>query len=109
MTRKRFVKLLMSEGYSRNEANDLEKDALDGYSYEYLHLLHQVMRKNPDFLSEFCASVQKTITHVVEVLPSVIQSIVAALPAAIEKAFSGFEEEIRKLKSIEEVQNDRKV
>lgn len=102
MTRKRFVKLLMSEGLSRNEANDLAKDALDGYSYEYLHLLHRVTRENPDFLDEFFISVQKTITHVVEVLPSVIESIVAALPAAIEKAVSGIEEEIRKLKAMQE-------
>lgn len=102
MTRKRFVKLLMSEGLSRNEANDLAKDALDGYSYEYLHLLHQVTRENPDFLSEFCVSVQKTITHVLEVLPSVIESMVAALPAVIEKALIEVEAEIRKLKAMQE-------
>ena len=102
MTRKRFVKLLMSEGLSRNEANDLAKDTLDGYSYEHLHLFHQVMRENPDFLSEFCASVQKTITHIVEVLPSVIEAFMAALPAAIEKAFADVEAEIRKLKAMQE-------
>lgn len=34
MTRKRFVKLLMANGYSRNSANKIADDTLkDGYSY----------------------------------------------------------------------------
>ena len=34
MTRKRFVKLLMAEGYSRNSANEIADEALeDGFSY----------------------------------------------------------------------------
>ena len=42
MTRKRFVKLLMAEGYSRNSANTLADDVIaDGYSYAegYSHVI----------------------------------------------------------------------
>ena len=45
MTRKRFVKLLMAEGYSRNSANKIADDLrMDGYSYAegYDHIVRLV-------------------------------------------------------------------
>lgn len=90
MTRKRFVKLLMAEGYSRNEANEMAKDALEGYSYEVSYLVHSALRKNSDLISElgsklysFAAKLAQAIT---EVLPSLIEAIVAGLPDVIEVA-----------------------
>jgi hypothetical protein len=43
MTRKRFVKLLMSEGYSRNEANSIAADArIRGLAYSTAYKAVQV-------------------------------------------------------------------
>lgn len=90
MTRKRFVKLLMSEGYSRNEANEVTKDALEGYSYEISYLVHSALRENPDLMSELVSKLYSLVANIaqtiIEVLPSVIQAIVAAMPDAVEAA-----------------------
>jgi hypothetical protein len=90
MTRKRFVKLLMSEGYSRNEANEMAKDAREGYSYEVSYLIHSALREKPDLIREmgsklysFAANLAQTI---IEVFSPLIQAIVAAMPDAVEAA-----------------------
>lgn len=75
MTRKRFVKLLMAEGYSRNEANEFADDAKEGYSYKFLYSLHCVLRENPSFLEYFFEKVTNAIEKIVEFLPTAIQQI----------------------------------
>lgn len=50
MTRKRFVKLLMSAGYSRNEAVDYVATCLPRHgSYRGMYLKWLVDRENPEF------------------------------------------------------------
>ena len=50
MTRKRFVKLLMSAGYSRNEAVDYAATCLPRHgSYRGMYLKWLVDRENPEF------------------------------------------------------------
>ena len=75
MTRKRFVKLLMADGYSRNEANEFADDAKEGYSYNFLYLLHCAMRDNPSFLEYFIEKVTNAIERVAEIIPTMIQQI----------------------------------
>lgn len=75
MTRKRFVKLLMADGYSRNEANEVADDAKEGYSYKFLYSLHCVMRENPSFLEYFIEKATNTIEKAVEVFSTVWQQI----------------------------------
>lgn len=75
MTRKRFIKLLMADGYSRNEANEFADDAKEGYSYNFLYSLHCVMRENPSYLEYFLKKVTNTIERIVEIIPETIQQI----------------------------------
>ena len=75
MTRKRFVKLLMADGYSRNEANEFADDAKEGYYYNFLYSLHCVMHENPSFLEYFLEKVINAVQRTVEIIPSLIQQI----------------------------------
>lgn len=63
MTRKRFVKLLMAEGYSRNSANDIADGVLeDGMSYA--EGFDQVDRLLPAFqkiMPQIAAACQVTV------------------------------------------------
>ena len=99
MTRKRFVKLLMSRGYSRNEANRMALAVVsrDGsYGCEYFSILCNM---NGTTIAEFLGDIGdaavlmgQTADNLVrtfcEILPTIIEAITAAVPqviAAIER------------------------
>lgn len=91
MTRKRFVKLLMSIGYSRNEANTEARAAVSrGISYEgkYLYI---ICEKNGLVPPEWGVSVGSLVTRmknmiydmaciIAEAIPSICEAINAAIP-----------------------------
>ena len=94
MTRKRFVKQLMSIGYSRNEANKEARTAVsDGVSYgsRYLFILLQKSGLVPAYLSEtggdtiirLYQKMDDVIRTIIEILPSVVEAIVANIPQVI--------------------------
>lgn len=85
MTRKRFVKLLMADGYSRNEANEVADDAKEGYTYNFLYSLHCVMRDNPSFLEYFIEKVTNAVSEFVDVIPVVIQQIIDNITTVCEQ------------------------
>lgn len=88
MTRKRFVKLLMADGYSRNKANSIAKQTVaDGDTYEFRLLLLRVGNNFPDVaLQELKAAIGKVAEKITEILPTVINAIVELLPVAIDLA-----------------------
>lgn len=72
MTRKRFVKLLMSEGYSRNEAVDYAVTLLSKHgSYSEMYLQWLIDRDNPAF--------SEALTRLCEAAAVAARSIVDAL------------------------------
>ena len=94
MTRKRFVKLCMSMGYSRNDANTEAREAVSrGVSYcsKYLYILCE---KNGLVPLEWCVSVDDLVTRmknmiydmaciIAEAIPSICEAINAAIPQLI--------------------------
>ena len=94
MTRKRFVKQLMSIGYSRNEANKEARTAVsDGVSYgsRYFFILLQksglVPAEGYDSIGDCVARVSRiiddTVNRFIEVIPTVIEAITAAIPQIV--------------------------
>lgn len=80
MTRKRFVKLLMSKGVSRNRANEIAKQySREGLSYESGYRIWK--------LSHFLKDPMAQIVEVVNRAIVAIQSLVSAIGAAAS-AFS---------------------
>lgn len=81
MTRKRFVKLLMAEGYSRNSANKIAQDVLaDGMTYA--EGFDQVTRMLP--------VIQEALQRMSEAIQPVVDAIWKTSCALVEavKAFS---------------------
>ena len=56
MTRKRFIKLLMAQGYSRNEARELARFGYEGQPYTEKYFLVCRMYRLPEWL-DYCARV----------------------------------------------------
>ncbi|MBO5953298.1 MAG: hypothetical protein J6Q53_04160 [Oscillospiraceae bacterium] len=94
MTRKRFVKQLMSIGYSRNEANKEARTAVsDGVSYDgkYLYILCEKNGLMPvewfdgvgNCVAQLARIIEGWIQHIVEVIPTIIEAITAAMPQVI--------------------------
>lgn len=92
MTRKRFIKLLMAEGCSRNEANEWAEDAKEGFTYSFLYAINCAMRENPSFLEEFFKKVTEIVERIVEVLPTAIQAVIDAIPVACERLRNNLED-----------------
>ena len=89
MTRKRFVKLLMAEGCSRNEANDWAKDVAEGYYYDELYCLYCAMPCVNDALGQISRSIDSLIQCICDLVPVLVQTITEMLPvviSAVEKA-----------------------
>ena len=85
MTRKRFVKLLMAEGYSRNGANAIAEDVLkDGYSYAegYSH----VVRILP-LVQAMLPAVSDAVQTAAEMIGRLARAVCDAASAAVQ-AFS---------------------
>lgn len=87
MTRKRFVKLLMADGYSRNKANSIARETVaGGNTYELQLLLLRVGNKFPDFpLQELKEAFDKVADLIKEIIPTIINAIVEAFPVAIDR------------------------
>ena len=101
MTRKRFIKLLMADGCSRNEANDLATDVHKGYSYQELYCIHCALPTISDSIEKGGFAITRLVQSICDTIPTIVQAITEILPAA----FSVVEEAARAL----EEQNDRKV
>lgn len=88
MTRKRFVKLLMAEGYSRNKANSLARETIaGGCTYEFQLLLLRLGNNFPDVaFPDLKYAFGKVAETLVEIIPTIINAIVEVFPAAIELA-----------------------
>ena len=67
MTRKRFIKLCMARGYSRNEANELAREGIEAYgaysvlfmitllgSYEFYEAFSEAIRTAASIVEEAC-------------------------------------------------------
>lgn len=73
MTRKRFVKLLMAEGYSRNDANDIADEVLeDGFTYA----------EGYDHIARMLPLVQAMIPRVTDAIEKVTEAITRVATAA---------------------------
>ena len=94
MTRKRFVKQLMSIGYSRNEANTEARAAVSlGISYEsrFLYILYKKCGLVPadwfervgDAVGLLSQKINAMVHTIVEVMPTIIEAITAAIPQVI--------------------------
>lgn len=100
MTRKRFVKLLMSEGLSRNEANDLATDVDEGYSYDELYCIHCVLPTISDAIERTGTAIKCLVQGICDIIPTVVQAITEILPVALsilEKAEKEMEVPYEKL------------
>lgn len=99
MTRKRFVKLLMSNGYSRNDANRVAMAVVSRgctYDYEYFSILCKgsglPIAEFLEAIGDAAVRMGQTADNLVrtfcEILPTIIEAITAAIPqviAAIER------------------------
>jgi hypothetical protein len=88
MTRKRFIKLLMEEGYSRNSANNIANSVLkDGYSYaegydqinRLLPLVQAMIPNVIDFIEKATTAIAKVATAVVEAARAAVDAFSAAM------------------------------
>lgn len=76
MTRKRFVKLIMARGYSRNEANELARAVVeDGGSYEREYAKIFVALSMLDVMPNFVECIISGIEALMAALPNVMQRI----------------------------------
>lgn len=85
MTRKRYVKLLMSHGLSRNEAN-LEAAAVAalGLSYEVDYLVFTCAKNVPNIADSIAREAEKTVQMIAEAFPSWIEAIMCVAEAIAE-------------------------
>ena len=88
MTRKRFVKLLMADGYSRNKANSIAKQTVaDGDTYGSRYWYLQFGNQFPDVaFPELKAATEEVIEKLMEIIPVVFNAIVELFPIAIQQA-----------------------
>ena len=85
MTRKRFVKLLMAEGYSRNSANDIADEVLaDGFTYAEAY--DHIARILP-LVQAMAGPLWDAAQKAADALSRVARAVVEAASAAVQ-AFS---------------------
>lgn len=83
MTRKRYVKLLMAQGWSRNSANVLAKAARqDGISYQ---TAIDKFPFSPERISEMSMQIRVLFDNVWDVLKRLVDAFSAGLGAFVEK------------------------
>lgn len=94
MTRKRFVKLLMSDGYSRNEANREARSAvIRGASYDSMLLCIMCKKYGllpagwdgtvGDAVFRIKLMVDDAVRIIAECIPTIVEAINAAIPQVI--------------------------
>ena len=90
MTRKRFVKLLMSRGYTRNEANSKAQAAVSaGVTYENGYFAVRIEAGDIEALSAVqaaCNRIAEAMKSVAEALVHMINALAAAMPILAEMA-----------------------
>lgn len=88
MTRKRFVKLLMADGYSRNKANSIAKQTVaDGDTYGARYWYLQFGNQFPDVaFPELKAAIDKVTEMLMEIIPTVCNVIAELFPIAVKQA-----------------------
>ena len=88
MTRKRFVKLLMADGYSRNKANSIAKQtAADGDTYGSQYWYLQFGNQFPDVaFPELKAAIEEVKEVLMEIIPAVCNAIAELFPVVVEFA-----------------------
>lgn len=85
MTRKRFVKLAMASGYSRNSANRIaEKVPASGKSYAEVHKALLAVKK---LTAAIVPAVSETVQRIIEVFGKMVNAVSEGA-AAFSKAFS---------------------
>lgn len=81
MTRKRFVKLLMSRGYSRNEANQAALTAIsDGHTYEGVYFAVRVNDGDPEAVE----AVREACERIAQAAALVSRAIMEAVKKAVD-------------------------
>ena len=76
MTRKRFVKLLMARGYSRDEANERAWEVVErGCSYELTYYEIVVGFSLLDSIPDFGAYISRCIEEFSAALPNMVRAI----------------------------------
>ena len=74
MTRKRFVKLLMSRGYSRNEANQAALTAIsDGHTYEGAYFAVRVNDGDPEAVEAVREACERIAHAIIEAVKKVVE------------------------------------
>lgn len=88
MTRKRFVKLLMAEGYSRNGANEIAEEVLaDGFTYAegYDHVTRMLplVKAMVDTFADAVKKATDAITRIAVAAAEAAKAFVDAFHAAM--------------------------
>lgn len=88
MTRKRFVKLLMADGYSRNKANSIAKQTVaDGETYGSQYWYLQFGNLFPDVtFPELKDAIGEITELIMEIIPTVFNTIAELFPLAVQQA-----------------------
>lgn len=90
MTRKRFVKLLMSRGYSRNEANSKAQAAVSaGVTYEQAYFAVRVEAGDKEALEAVqaaCERIVEAVRSITEAAMAASMAIAVAWPSMVAKA-----------------------
>lgn len=92
MTRKRFVKLLMADGYSRNSANNIAAAARnDGMKYSAAYSAEKATKAALKKLS--CAAIS-TICDAIPALVDAVQKVACAAAEAVEAFTKAFQKSL---------------
>lgn len=90
MTRKRYIKLMMSKGYSRNEANNaVRKIQAEGGSYaDYAILTCISATQVEDVMRSVCEAVNALVPAVIKFAEAVAAAAAAAFVAAYKAVWN---------------------
>lgn len=100
MTRKRFVKLLMSRGYSRNGANLAALTAISGgHTYEGAYFAVRVNDGDPEAVE----AVREVCERIAEAAAIVSRAIMEAVKKAVDGSLSLAESEKRIMESMRDI------
>lgn len=90
MTRKRFIKLLMSKGYSRNNAINIANHVpTSGITYERMYMASIGFKNMCDGI---IAAIPTVIESVASKISEMVDYIVHEMPQALSDALSALEE-----------------
>ena len=101
MTRKRFIKLLMAKGYSRNEANQIARTGKKGQPYAERYILICCVSNIPDSFEYLAQRLALACLQIGEAAKMAAESLVKAV-YAINKAQPAIIEEMHRLQEAAE-------